>query len=113
MPLAAALTAVPFPALIGDALAAVRGGDPLVIAVLAVFPLRVVTESLLPWVDNLDPTDPTDPPISVDLPKSHWQLLAGQISLWDPMVQHQLVCGFVYTEAARPPPISVRANHFH
>ena len=100
MPLAAALTAVPFPALIGDALAAARGGDPLVIVVPAVSPLRVVTESLLPWVDNPDPADPTAPPISVSLPKSCWQLLAGQISLWDPTVQQQLVCGFVYTEAA-------------
>ena len=44
----ATLTAVPLPALIGDALAAARDGDPLVIAVPAVFPPRVVTESLLP-----------------------------------------------------------------
>ena len=100
MPLGAALTAVPFPALIGDALAAALGGDPLVIAAPAIFPLRVVTEGLLPWVDNPDPADPTAPPISVSLPKSCWQLLAGQISLWDPTVQQQLVCGFVYTEAA-------------
>ena len=98
MPLAAALTAVPFPALIGDALAAARGGDPLVIVMPAVFPLRVVIESLLPWGDNPDPADPTALPISVSLPKSCWQLLAGQISLWDPTVQQQLVCGFVYTE---------------
>ena len=83
MPLAAALSAVPYPALLGDALAAARGSDPLVIAAPAVFPLRVVTESLLPWVDVPDPADPTAPPISVSLPKSCWQLLAGQISLWD------------------------------
>ena len=81
MPLAAALTAVPFPARIGDALAAARGGDPLVIVVPAVFPLRAVIESLLPWVDNPDPADPTAPPISVSLPQSWWQPLAGQISL--------------------------------
>ena len=98
MPLAAALSAVPYPALLGDALAAALGGDPLVIAAPAIFPLRVATEGLLPWVDNPDPTDPTAPPISVSLPKSCWQLLAGQISLWDPTVQQQLVCGFVYTE---------------
>ena len=64
MPLVAALTAVPFPAPSGDALAAARCSNPLVIAVPAVFPLRVVTESLLPWVDNLDPADPMAPPIS-------------------------------------------------
>ena len=81
MPLAAALSAVPYPALLGDALAAARGGDPLVIAAPAVFPLRVATESLLPWVDVPDPADPTAPPISVSLPKSCWQRLAGQNSL--------------------------------
>ena len=37
MPLAAALSAVPYPALLGDALAAARGGGPLVIAAPAVF----------------------------------------------------------------------------
>ena len=95
MPLATALSAIPYPALIGDALAAARGGDPLVMAAPAVFPLRVVTESLLPWVDVPDPADPTAQPISVSLPKSCWQLLAGQISLCDPTVQQQLVCGFV------------------
>ena len=35
----------------------------------------------------------------MSLPKSHWQLLAGHNNLWDPTVQQQLVCGFVYTEA--------------
>ena len=77
-----------------------RGGDPLVVATPAVFPLRVATEGLFPWVDNPDPADPNAPPVSVSLPKSCWQLLAGQVSIWDAAAQQQLVCGFVYTEAA-------------
>ena len=99
MPLSAVLTAVPHPGLVGAALFAARGGDPLVIATPASFPLRVATQGLLPWADNPDPADPSAPPISVSLPISCWQLLAGQISLWDSSVQAQIICGHTYTEA--------------
>jgi hypothetical protein len=91
-------TAVPHPGLGGAALFAARGGDPLIIATPASFPLRVATQDLLPWVDNPDPADPLAPPISVSLPTSCWQLLAGQISLWDSSVQAQIICGHTYTE---------------
>ena len=70
MPLSAMLTAVPHPRLLGAALSAARGGDPLVIATPASFPLRVATQGILPWVDNVDPTDPMAPPIFVSLPTS-------------------------------------------
>ena len=98
MPLSAILTPVPHPGLVGPALAAARGGDPLIIATPASFPLRVATQDILPWVDNPDLADPLAPAISVSLPTSCWQLLAGQISLWDVSVHAQTICGHVYTE---------------
>ena len=98
MPLSAILTPVPHPGLVGPALAAARGGDPLIIATPASFPLRVATQDILPWVDNPDLADPLAPAISVSLPTSCWQLLAGQISLWDVSFHAQIICGHVYTE---------------
>ena len=38
------------------------------------------------------------PPISVSPPTGCWQLLAGQISLWDLSFQAQIICGHTYTE---------------
>ena len=98
MSLSAILTPVPQPGLVDPALAAARGGDPPIIATPSSFPLRVATQDILPCVDNPDPADPLAPPISVSLPTSCWQLLAGQISIWDSSVHAQTICRRVYTE---------------